>query len=216
MYMCARVSTQCLTRIQDPTELPPPKELHASRGPIAPQWWRGQAHMHATTMVAHTRGAPLPQFLVTTPIQLRARLSRGLGHVSSARHVLACTPPTDVWPLHVPRSCRPHTQPQWWRMLMQPASRSHNGGAAHVASLGIDQSAPQCAVALQAGGGLSGRLPIFRSRGSAEGRGGLQPQWWRGPTAATMVARPHEGRAQHDQGGSLSATSSSWPPSPKM
>ena len=101
--------------------------------------------------------------------------------------------------------------------LLWAAGVSHCGGSHHAVSLGITQSTPQYAVALprptavgQGGGGLSGRLAVYRnsisrlcwgldSRGHCGGLSPSTPLRWCRPS-----------------GESPSATSSSWPPSPSM
>ena len=150
---------------------PPPKGTCTSHGPIVPRWWHRQAHVHTATMVAHTQGTPLLQVEDTTPYFCRPGFPGGYP-MSQARMLRRSTcgrPTSGRYAFHT--TCRLHTQPLWWRMLMQAADCSHYGGACRVASPGITQSSSQYAVAPPGRGGSEGVLPVFRSRGLAGGRG---------------------------------------------
>jgi len=169
-------------------------------------------------MVARTRGTPLLAGSGHHSLLLQARLSRGLAHVSS-EHASSLAPagarrtsPTDVWSLRVPHTCRQGTLPQWWHahptagrstMVVRALRRRSAYPNPHRKMLSLHP------------GWRGGSHGVCRNSGlAALLRAGVgAPRWWRSPTAATMVARPPEGESCA-LGESLSATSSSKPPSP--
>ena len=177
-----------------------------------PQWWRTHEALRS-----HALGHQL--------LFAWARLSRGLAHVSSAHNALACmhadrrlvvtrSAPVQrahaaTMVAHAGARCRP--QPRWWR--------SPRGVARHNAIHSAFCCLPHW------GGGLSARLPKFRSRGimlragvGCSHNGGAarpQPQWWRDPTKvaphATRVSPSAPLAAQSHRRQSMSqSTTSRW------
>ena len=93
----------------------------------------------------------------------------------------------------------------------------HCGGACHAASLGMTQSTPQYAVDPPWDGGLSARLPKFRSRHIDGGTGSQHHCGGAGPSASHCGGRgPWVAMPRRHPGGSPIVTSSSKPPSPKV
>ena len=78
---------------------------------------------------------------------------------------LSCAPPTDVWSLRVPCSGCLHTHTATVVAHANVSIRPlHNSGAGHTASLGIDKSSAQDAVAPQRRGGSHA---VYRNSGLA-------------------------------------------------
>ena len=98
---------------------------------------------------------------------------------------LTCAP-TDVWSLRVPRTCRRHAQPRWWRALMLAAGRSTMVAQA-TRRRSAQRNPLRNMLSTPWGGGLSARLPKFRSRSIARGKGRL-------PTRVESPTAPRGGR----------------------
>ena len=162
-----------------PTVTPAKRLIHIQRAHCATIVARAGTHTRSHDGGAHMRRSAPHRFV--TP--LTTSVGRAFPGASPClkvhtRFSLACpdrrlvvTRPAHSQPARaatmvarVDAACGP--QPRWWR--------SPRGVARHIQIL----TARCCRSARE--GRLSRRLPKFRSRSSAGGRGELQPRWWRG------------------------------------
>jgi hypothetical protein len=147
---------------------------------------------------AHTRHSD-PVTFGHHVLLARARLSRGLAHVSSARARTWCTPPTDVWSLRVPHSCGPLAHAA--TMVAHACRRA----AAGWSTARLPREPPRCSHRATISQSVTWRLSQRAAPLALDTGREPQPRWWRSSCGVARQIRilPQYAVAPRGRGGSV-------------